>query len=86
MVDVSAAWAVKQYSVVKVGVGVGVVEDKARLGVLMVEGKDKVLRALMAQSEEVVLRLSEGVSLQIGGYSRHGLGYRGYIFSVTRNN
>lgn len=50
---VSAAWAVKQYSVVKMGMGIGV-----GVGVCT-----RVLGVLIVAQKEEVLRLSEAVSL-----------------------
>lgn len=50
----SAAWAVKQYSVVKMGVGVGIVVGTRVLGVLITQEEEE---------EEVLRCLSEAVSL-----------------------
>lgn len=43
---VSAAWAVKQYSVVKMGVGVGIVVGTRVLGVLIAQKEEEVLHCL----------------------------------------
>lgn len=68
MDDVSAAWAVKQYCVMNGDVDAGTMEGRA------VVGTGESVSVLAAQREEELQRLSEAVSLQIGGYSRHGPG------------